>query len=115
MGIAVELLPCPSCMGLTRAPLVQQGVEVVHWEGCGKLLRRRRALTNEQRVRALALQWAAPQIENDRWSSWCEAAQENRGELDELYARSKLAAADQLHEWARTIHKRPPISESDGS
>jgi hypothetical protein len=26
----------------------------------------------------------------------------------------KLAAAEQLYEWARTIHKGPPLTEIDG-
>jgi hypothetical protein len=32
-----------------------------------------------------------------------------------MHAMGKLAAAEQLYEWARTIHKRPPLTEIEGS
>jgi hypothetical protein len=37
-----------------------------------------------------------------------------RGDPAELHAMGKLAAAEQLYEWARTIHKRPPLREIEG-
>jgi hypothetical protein len=55
------------------------------------------------------------QIKNDPVVFMVRRRRKNRGEHDELYARGKLAAADQLREWARIIHTRSPISESDGS
>jgi hypothetical protein len=102
-GIAVELLPCRE--GLTPAPLAQHGVGVVHCEGCGKHLRRRRALTPEQRAQALAVRRAAAEIENDPVVFIVRRRRRSREELDELYGRGNLAAADQLREWAH--HAQP--------
>jgi hypothetical protein len=38
-----------------------------------------------------------------------------RGDPGEMQVMGRLAAADQLHEWARTIHKRPPLTEVEGA
>jgi hypothetical protein len=92
---------------------VLEGIEVVRCQHCGKLLRRRRALTREQRAQALALRWAAAEIERDR-EVMTSRRRKPRGDPAELHAMGKLAAAEQLYEWARTIHKRPPISEVEG-
>jgi uncharacterized C2H2 Zn-finger protein len=111
MGLGPELLPCPTCHAVSRAPIVLQGIEVVRCERCGKLLRRRPALTAEQRAQALALRWAAHQLEDDPNVRMIARRRKSRGEPEELYVRGKLAAVDKLREWARTIHKRPPIGE----
>jgi hypothetical protein len=114
MQVAPELLPCPDCRVPTRAPVVLQGTEIVRCGRCGKLLRHRRALTREQRAQALALRWAAAEIERDRDVVITSRRRKARGDPAELHAMGKLAVADQLYEWARTIHKRPPLTEIEG-
>lgn len=86
---------------------------MVRCEGCGKLLRRRPALTPELRAQALALRWAAAQLESDPAVEVVRRRRKSRGDPDELYSMGKLAAANKLREWARTIHKRPAINEAD--
>jgi hypothetical protein len=115
MPVAPELLPCPDCRQPTRAPVVREGMEVVRCQHCGKLLRRRRALTREQRAQALALRWAAAEFEKDREVVMTSRRRKLRGDPAELHAMGKLAAAEQLYEWARTIHKRPPLTETGES
>lgn len=110
--VAPELLPCPACRAVTRAQPILEGVEVVHCGRCGKLLRRRRALTAEQRAQSLALRWAAAQLESDPGVLMVSRRRKSRGGPDELQAMGKLVAADQLRQWARTIHKRPPLREA---
>jgi hypothetical protein len=91
--------------------VVLEEMEVVYCQYCGKLLRRRPTLTAEQRAQALALRWAAAQLERDRDVVMTSRRRKARGDPAELHAMGKLAAADQLYEWARTIHKRPPLTE----
>jgi hypothetical protein len=86
-------------------------MEVVRCKHCGKLLRRRSALPAEQRAQALALRWAAVQLQQDRDVVMTSRRRKLRGDPAELHAMGKLAAAEQLYEWARTIHKRPPLTE----
>jgi hypothetical protein len=59
----------------------------------------------------LALRWAAAEIERDRDVVMTSRRRAPRGDPAELHAMGKLAAAEQLYEWARTIHKRPPLTE----
>src|SRR6266699_2844958 len=110
MQVAPELLPCPTCRVPTRAPVVLERMESVRCQRCGKLLRHRRALTAEQRAQALALRWAAAELERDRDVLTVLRRRKPRGEPGELHAMGKLAAADQLRDWARTIHKRPRLT-----
>lgn len=100
----------------TRAPLADHGIETVVCQQCGKLLRRRLALTMEQPAYNLPLRWAAAQLEVDPMVLRVKWSRKGRSDADELYALGKLAAADKLREWARTIHRRPPLREAqDGS
>jgi hypothetical protein len=94
--------------------VVREGTEIVRCGRCGKLLRHRRALTREQRAQALALRWAAAEIERDRDVVMTSRRRKLLGDPAELRAMGKLAAAEQLYVWARTIHKRPLLTEIDG-
>jgi len=91
-------------------------METVRCDRCGKLLRHRRALTAEQRAQALALRWAAAELERDRDVLIAHRRRKSRRATSvELHAMGKLVAADQMYEWARIIHKRPPLTEDPGS
>ncbi len=112
--VAAEMLPCPACRAVTRALLAMQGIEVVRCSGCGRLLRRRPALTVEQRAQALVLRWAAAQLEQNPNVRRMQRRRKLRGDPDEHWAMGMARAAEELRQWARTIHKRPPIAEDDG-
>jgi len=108
-----EALPCPHCRRLTEAPLTDDPVEVVRCQGCGKLLRRRPRLSETERAQALAWRWAAAQFARHPAVGSYERRRKLRGDSTEGYAMAMLRAAEMLLEWARTVHKRPPIRESD--
>jgi hypothetical protein len=103
-GTAVppETLPCPACHRITTVPPVYEGIERVECMNCRKLLRKRSALSAEQRAQAKALRWAAAQIEA---SLTTRHRRKRRGGPDELYEEGLAKAADQLLAWARVIHK----------
>jgi hypothetical protein len=88
--------------------------EIVHCRGCGRLLRRRARLSPEQRAQALALRWAAARLEADPAVDVLRRRRKNRGDADETFAYAVLRIAETLREWARTVHKRPPLAEAGG-
>jgi hypothetical protein len=104
--------PVPHAGSITEAPAADEPVEVVHCRGCGKLLRRRPRLTERQHAEALALRWAAEQLESDSTVVMVQRRRKFRGTPDEDVARAMIAAADRLRGWARTVHKRPALRES---
>ncbi len=103
-GAAVppETLPCPACHRITTVLAVYEGIEQVECMNCGKLLRKRSALSAEERAQAKALRWAAAQIEA---SLTTRHRRKRRGGPDEMYEEGLAKAVDQLLGWARVIHK----------
>jgi hypothetical protein len=110
-----EVLPCPECRQVTEAPSTDDEVEVVRCQGCGKLLRRRPRLSESQRAQALEWRWAAAQFARHPHIGVYEHRRKLRGDSTEGYAMAMLRAAEMLLEWARTVHKRPAIRESDAA
>jgi len=86
-------------------------VEVVRCGGCGKVLRRRRRLSDVERAQALAWRWAAAQFARDPSIERLERRRKLRGDPDEGYAMAMRRAAEILLGWARTVHKRAPVRE----
>jgi hypothetical protein len=111
--VAPEVLPCPKCRHVTKAPMTDGRTEEVRCGGCGKLLRRRPRLTDTQRAQALAWRWAAAQFAQDSSIRAYEGRRKLRGDSTEGYGMAMLRAAELLLGWARTVHKRTPIRESD--
>jgi hypothetical protein len=107
-----EVLPCPDCRQVTEAPSTNAAVEVVRCKGCGKLLRRRPRLSEPERAQALAWRWAAAQFARHPNIGVYERRRKLRGDSTEGYAMAMLRAAEMLLEWARTVHRRPPLRES---
>jgi len=110
-----EVLPCPACRHLTEAPMTDDHVEVVRCAGCGKVLRRRRRLSDVERAQALAWRWAAAQFARDPSIERLERRRKLRGDPDEGYAMAMRRAAETLLGWARTVHKRPAVREGGGT
>lgn len=106
-----EVLPCPACRRLTPAPMTDDPIEVVRCSGCGKLLRRRRRLTEAERAQALAWRWAAAQFARDPSIEQAERHRKLRGDSTEGYAQAMRRAAEMLLDWARTVHRRAPVRE----
>jgi Zn ribbon nucleic-acid-binding protein len=107
-GVTVppETLPCPSCHRITTVQAVYEGIERVQCVNCGRLLRKRPALSAEKRAQARALRWAAAQIES---SFRTRHRRKRRGGEDELYEEGLAKAVGQLLDWARVIHKLPGL------
>ena len=85
---------------------VYEGIEWVECVNCGRLLRKRPALSAEKRDEARALRWAAAQIES---SLTTRHRRKPRGGEDEVYEKGLAKAVDQLLAWARVIHKLPGL------
>lgn len=103
-----ETLPCPACHRITIVIPTVEGVETVFCRNCGKLLRRRSALTAEQRAQAQVLRWAARQIEA---SMTTRHRRKRRGGTDEMFEDGMARVVDQLLAWSRVVHRLPPIQE----
>lgn len=106
-----EVLPCPSCGQRTAVQPVSAPLEIVHCQSCGRLLRRRPPLSAEQRAQAMALRWAAGELEAHEAVAVLQRRRKLRGDSDEAYARGMLAAAEQLRQWARIVHCLPRLTE----
>ena len=103
-----ELLPCPACHRTTATRPVHAGIEEVRCEACGKVLRRRPALTAEQRAQADILRWAAGQVEATMTTIH---RRKPRGDSLELVEEGMARVVDQLRGWSRLIHKVPNLIE----
>jgi hypothetical protein len=82
------------------------GVEEVRCEGCGKVLRRRPALADEQRAQAQTLRWAAHQVET---SLTTIHRRKPRGDSLDLVEEGMARVVDQLRRWSRLIDKVPNL------
>lgn len=103
-----EGLPCPGCHRVTITHPVYAGIEEVHCEGCGKVLRRRPALTGEQRAQAQILRWAAHEVET---SMTTIRRRKPRGDSLDLVEEGMARVVDQLRGWSRLIHKVPKLRD----
>jgi hypothetical protein len=108
-GIPPETLPCPACHRVTIVVPTLDGTETVLCRNCGKLLRRRPALSAEQRAQAHVLRWAATQIEA---SMTTRHRRKPRGDTDEIFENGMARVVEQLLSWSRLVHKLPPIQEA---
>jgi len=111
-AIPPETLPCPACHRIAIVVPTLEGTETVFCSTCGKLLRRRPALSSEQRAQAQVLRWAATQIEA---SMTTRHRRKSRGGTDEIFENGMARVVEQLLSWSRLVHKLPRIHEAADS
>ena len=78
--------------------------------GCGKLLRRRAALSTEQLAQSRVLRWAADQL---RATMTTRHRRKSRGDWEETFDNGVQRAVDSLLAWSRVIHRMPPLREDE--